>query len=159
MKIKPYPAWILMVSMVAVSAWRLYERPGAEYAFTGHRVALWASLARMTPEELDRGLPHRYEGLASALDGAREVGYLSERKRAELLGPSATMKDDGIDRLSRYCMAQGLLPPTVFRVDEIRPLVVVDCGTPEAAEQVLSREGLTVVRDFGRGLILARPGS
>ena len=157
MRIRPYPAWGLLASLLAVSAWRIYERPGWEYAVTGERVAGWASLARMTPEELDRGLPHRYEGLASALNGVREVGYFSERQSADLFGGVPT--GDQFDRIQRYYMAQGLLPPSLLRLDTIRPLVVVDCATVEQSERVLRREGLTVVRDFGQGLVLARPGS
>jgi hypothetical protein len=157
MRIRPYPAWGLLASALAISAWRLHERPGGEYAVTGERVARWASLARMTPEEIDRGLAHRYEGLARELDGMREVGYFSERDSAGRW--RAAMIPGEHDWLQRYYMAQGLLPPSLLRRDEIRPLVVLDCATPEQAEQVLRREGLTAVRDFGQGLVLARPGS
>ncbi len=155
MRIRPYPAWGLLASILAVSAWRIHERPGGEYAVTGKRVTSWASLARMTPEELDRGLPHRYEGLAAELKGAREVGYFSEQNSEALFRDASTA--DGFDRIQRYYMAQGLLPPSLLRLDAIHPLVVVDCATPEQAERVLRREGLTAVRDFGRGLVLARP--
>ncbi len=157
MRIRPYPAWGLLACVLAVSAWRVYERPGAEYAATGERAARWALLARMTPEELDRGLAHRYEGLAGALEEAREVGYFSERAGADR--SSAAMDSIEINWLERYYMAQGLVPPTLLRLDAIRALVVVDCARPEQVEGVLKREGLTVVRDFGRGLVLARPGS
>ena len=155
MRIRPYPAWGLLASALAVSAWRIYERPASEYAITGQRVARWASLARMTPEELDPGLPHRYQGLARALGGAREVGYFSERNSADLWSAAST--GVGYDRIMRYYMAQGLLPPSLLRLDAIHPLVVVDCAAPEQAERVLRREGLTAVRDFGQGLVLARP--
>ncbi len=156
MRIRPYPAWGLLASICAVSAWRIYERPAGEYAFTSRRVVRWASLARMTPEELDPGLPHRYEGLASELNGAREVGYFNERDRSALWRDVLT--HDGMVRIQRYYMAQGLLPPSLLRLDAIHPLVVVDCTTPDQAERVLRREGLTAVRDFGKGLVLARPG-
>jgi hypothetical protein len=157
MKIRPYPAWGLLAAALAVSAWRLFERPGAEYALNGERVSRWASLARTTPEEVDRGLAHRYRGLAQALEGAREAGYFSDRSGADFW-IAATIPGE-LDRLQRYYMAQGLLPPTVLRVDAIRPLVVVDCATPEQARLVLTRQGLTEIQDFGGGLILGRPRS
>ena len=34
MRIRPYPAWGLLASVLAISAWRLYERPGGEYSVT-----------------------------------------------------------------------------------------------------------------------------
>jgi len=111
----------------------------------------------MTPVEVDRGLAHRYEGLAGVLEGARDVGYFSERDSSDLWSAAST--GVGLDRIQRYYMAQGLLPPSLLRLDAIRPLVVVDCATPEQADGVLRREGLTAVRDFGGGLVLARPGS
>ena len=66
---------------------------------------------------------------------------------------------DGPDRIQRYYMAQGLLPPSVLRLDAIRPLVVVDCADARTGPKVLRRKGLTAVRDFGSGLVLARPES
>ena len=90
MRIRPYPAWGLLASALAVSAWRVYERPGAEYALTSDRVTRWASLARMTPEEIDRGLAHRYKGLAAALNGAPEAGYLSDRSGADFWKAATT---------------------------------------------------------------------
>jgi hypothetical protein len=155
MRIRPYPAWGLLAIALAISGWRLYQRPGSEYAITRERAARWVSLLRMTTEELDRGLAHRYEGLASALNGAREVGYFSGRDGANVYD-AATIPGE-IDWLQRYYMAQGLLAPTVLRRDVICPLVVLDCATPEQAERALGRRDLAAVRDFGRGLVLARP--
>ncbi len=111
----------------------------------------------MTPEELDPGLAHRYEGLARELNGMREVGYFAEHDSSDRW--RAALDPSGFDRVQRYYMAQGLLPPSLLRPDAVHPLVVVDCATPEQAERVLKREGLTPVRNFGRGLVLARPGS
>ena len=157
MRIRPYPAWGLLAAALAISAWRVYERPGEQFAITGERVARWASLLRMSPEELDRGLVHRYEGLASALSGMRDVGYFSDRSTENRASAAATPGEVGW--LERYYMAQGTVPPSLLLRDTVCPLVVVDCTTPEQAQNVLRREGLTVVRDFGRGLVLARPGS
>jgi hypothetical protein len=157
MKIRPYPAWALLAMMLVLSTWRLHDRPGAEYLLGPGRISRWASLARMTPEELDRGLAHRYDGLAAALGGEAEVGYFSERSSDDLWRLAA--EPGGKERIHRYYMAQGLLPPSVLRLDAIRPLVVVDCSEPEQAERVMRVRGLTPVRDFGGGLVLARPGS
>ncbi len=156
MQIRPYPAWFLLASALALSAWRFYERPAAEFSFTPERPERWASLARLAPEELDHGLAHRYQGLAVLLDGSRDVGYLSERAESELW-KAATMPGE-LDRLQRYYMAQCVLPPTILRVDGIHPRVIVDCATPEQARRVLKRTHLTEVHDFGGGLVLARPG-
>jgi hypothetical protein len=155
MQIRPYPAWALMAIALVVAAWRVYERPGADFALTSRRLARWPLLATMTTEELDPGLPHRYLGLSNALNGEREVGYFSEKDSADLWRAAITPGDT--DRIQRYYMAQSLLPPSLLRLDAIRPLVVVDCAKPEQAQAVIKREGLTTIRDFGRGLILARP--
>ena len=155
MKIRPYPAWGLLASMLAISAWRVYERPGTEYAISRQRIARWASLATLTPEELDLGLPHRYEGMARELRGAREAGYFSDQSSGVLWRDAAI--PGGAERIQRYYWAQGLLPPTVLRLDAILPLVVVDCATDEQAKTVLRSQGLTEVHDFGGGLVLARP--
>ena len=77
MRIRPYPAWGLMACVLAISGWRVYERPGAEYAFTTERPG--GFVTRMTPEELDSGLPHRYDGVAAELKGARGRLFLRAR--------------------------------------------------------------------------------
>ena len=90
------------------------------------------------------------------MNGAREAGYISGLSRLDIW--TAATNPDEVARLERYYMAQGIVPPSVLRLDEIRPLVVIDCKTAEEAERVLKREGLTKVRDLGSGLLVARPG-
>lgn len=157
MNVRPYPAWGLLILLMTAAAWRLYELPRAKYAVSRERVAGWASLTRMTPEELERGVAHRYAALAPELTGERDVGYFSEKDKSDLW--SSALIPAGHDRIERYYMAQSILAPSLLRFDETHPRVVVDCATAEQAERVLAREGLTPVRDFGRGLVLARPGS
>lgn len=156
MRARPYPAWALLAATLAASAWRLSERSGDVKALSAERVRGWAALARETPEALDRGVAHRYAGLAPEVAAAREVGYFSEKDKSDLWASSSTPA--GFDRLRRYYMAQSILAPALLRFDEVRPLVVVDCATPEQADRVVGRAGLAAVRDFGRGLVLARPG-
>ena len=157
MSIRPYPAWGLLVALLGASAWRLSERPGATFAVSGRNLTGWAALARSEPEALERGVTRRYAGLATELGGAPEVGYFTDTDWDALWRDAGD--PEGHARLERYYMAQAVAPPSLLRYGEIRPLVVVDCATPEQAGRVLARAGLTAIHDFGGGLILARPGA
>lgn len=157
MTIRPYPAWGLLAAVLAASAWRLADQPAARFAVAGRDAPGWASLARLTPEELERGVAHRYAGLAPELGGARDVGYFTDADWDRLWATQAG--PEGHVRIERYYMAQAMLPPSVLRYGRRHPLVVVDCATPEQAGQVLGREGLAAIRNFGGGLVLARPGA
>ena len=157
MKIRPYHVYGLLLPMLALPAWRLYERPRREFALSTDRVNRWSSLTRLTPEELERGVAHRYQEMASGLEGARDVGYFSEKDKSDLWAAQSTPA--GHNRIERYYMAQSILAPALLRFDELHALIVIDCATSEQALGVLNREGLVVIRDFGKGLILARPES
>jgi hypothetical protein len=157
MKFRPYHVYGLLLPVLVIPAWRLSERPRREFTVSAEKVSRWASLARSTPEELERGVAHRYEEMAPALGGARDVGYFSENDKSDLW--AARSSPAGHKRIERYYMAQSILAPSLLRFDELHALVVIDCATPEQAAGVLNREGLVVIRDFGKGLILARPES
>lgn len=157
--VRPYHVWLLLAALPAVAAWRLAERLPDASRLDRPRLARWAALAGSAPEELESGVTRRYEALAKevAKTGARDVGYYSEKGKDDVWRESSSPA--GFPRLERYYMAQSTLAPALLRFDETRALVVVDCATPELADQAMQRHGLSVVRDFGRGLVLARPGS
>jgi hypothetical protein len=154
-KIRPYHVYGLLLPVLAIPAWRLHNRPRGEFAISSDRVARWTSLARQTPEELERGVAHRYREMAMGLEGVRDVGYFSEKNKSDLWAASSSPA--GHDRIERYYMAQSILAPALLRFDELHGLVVIDCATSDQAMGVLNREGLVSIRDFGKGLILARP--
>jgi hypothetical protein len=155
MKIRPYHTWGFLAALLLASAWRTFEWSRIDLAVPVEKLARWPLLARLTTEELDNGVAHRYVELARDLGGERDVGYFSERDRTTLWSDSSP---DGKARIFRYYMAQSILAPCLLRLDEPWPLVVVDCRTPEQAKAVEERMRLSVVHDYGQGLILARPG-
>ncbi len=154
MRIRPYNGWMFLAALLTVSAWRAFERSRLELADIPSRMVRWPLLTRLTTEELDQGLAHRYCAMFADLQHARDVGYFTE-------APSATMWSDsspaGASRIERYYMAQGILPPALLRLDERWPTTIVDCATPEQAQRVLVRKRLRAVRDYGNGLLLATP--
>jgi len=154
---RSYHAWIFLAALPLASAWQLSQRPRGEFVVTRARVERWAPLVQAPAEEFDEGLAHRYVDLAPELKDTRDVGYFNETSKDRLW--AATYDADAFERISRYYMAQSILAPSLLHLEEKLALVVVDCATPEQAEGVVAREGLTVVRDHGRGLVLARPGS
>jgi hypothetical protein len=154
MVIRPYHAWLFLAAVPVISVERALEwagRDGVRVVKTSER---WPLLARMTTEELDHGLAHRYRDLARDLGGERDVGYFEEKHHATLWGDSSP---EGQKRIERYYMAQSILAPSILRKDERWPRIVVDCQTPAEASAVVDRMALTVVHDFGAGLLLARP--
>ena len=156
MTIRPYPARALLVAALGASAWRLADRPRWEFATSGRNVPGWSALGRLAPEELEGGVARRYAGLAPELGGARDVGYFADADWDTLWREQG--EPEGHARIERYYMAQAMLPPAVLRFGHRAPLILVDCATPGQAERVLAREGLAAIRDYGRGLVLARPG-
>ena len=157
MTYRPYHACLFLVPALAFPAWSIWDRPRHEFEASAKRVDGWASLARLTPEELEAGVAHRYRAMAGELAGARDVGYFSEKDKADLWAASST--PEGHNRIERYYMAQAILAPALLRFDELHALIVVDCATPEQAAGVIRRENLVTVKDFGKGLVLARPES
>jgi hypothetical protein len=155
MRIRPYPAWVLLAVLLIVSAWRSADWFRREHALLWRGSPRWVLLGRLTTEELARGVAHRYGELAHDLAGERDVGYFSERPSSTLWSDSSP---EGHDRIERYYMAQGMLPPSILRLDERWPKNVVDCNTDAQARNVVARKRLTVIRDYGAGLVLARAG-
>ena len=117
MKIRPYHVYGLLLPLLAVPAWRLRERPRREFAARRTGVGPgWASLARLTPEELERGVAHRYRALARELGGARDVGYFSEKDRADLWASSSSPGRSRPDRaLLHGPIDPGARPPAIRR--------------------------------------------
>jgi hypothetical protein len=157
MKIRPVHVFGLFVAVLAIPAWRLCQRGRSEFVVSGDRVRRWVTLTRFTAEELEHGVAHRYLEIAAELKGTRDVGYFGDASWPEMWAAQATPA--GRDRIERYYMAQSMLAPALLRFDELHALIVIDCATPEQADGVLNREGVALVRDFGRGLLLARPES
>ncbi|MDR3632424.1 MAG: hypothetical protein P4L84_01230 [Isosphaeraceae bacterium] len=155
MRIHPYHSWAFLAALLVQSASRVVERSRRELAGSWQARTRWVLLVRMTTEELDGDLAHRYRDLAGDLGGERDVGYFSEQPSATLWSDSSP---EGFSRIQRYYMAQGILPPSLLRLDERWPRIVVDCRKAEEAAQVVSRMRLTAIRDYGPGLLLARPG-
>ena len=155
MMVRPYHVWILLGAALVVSGWRSVSWFRRELHPAWESRTRWAALTQSTTEELDRELAYRYRDLARDLGGERDVGYVSEHDRSTLWSDSSP---EGAARIKRYYMAQGILAPSILRLDERRGLVVVDCRTAEQAERVVSWMGLTIVRDYGEGLILAKAG-
>ncbi len=143
--------------MLAIPAWRLFQRDRSEFVVSADTVERWASLTRFTPEELEHGVAHRYVEIAAELRRTRDVGYFSDVSWREIWAASATSPGQG--GIERYYMAQFVLAPALLRFDELHAVIVIDCATPERAIGVLNREGLALIRDFGKGLVLARPES
>lgn len=144
--------------MLLASAWQLCQRPKREFVVNRAQVEGWAPLVQLTPEELDEGLAHRYVKLAPELTSTRDVGYLNEAGKNRLW--ALTQDTSRVDRMTRYYKAQSVLAPSLLHLEaKDYPLIVIDCATAEQAKDVVAREGLTVIQDHGRGLVLARPGS
>lgn len=112
MTIRPYPAWGLLAAVLAASAWRLSERPAARFAVAGRDAPGWASLARLTPEELERGVAHRYAGLAPELGAARDVGYFTDADWDRLWATQAG--PEGHARIERYYWRRRCCPPPCY---------------------------------------------
>jgi hypothetical protein len=154
MTIRPYHAWVFLLVLPVVSAQRACEWARRELVNVFDGRTRWASLTRNTTEELDKGTAHRYVGLARDLAGEPDVGYFQERNHSTLW---SVISPEDQRRIERYYMAQGILAPSVLRLDERWRRVVVDCDTASQAGEVAVRMGLTVIRDYGQGLLLARP--
>jgi hypothetical protein len=146
---------VFLTALLVVSAWRSVDWFCRERAKLWAGSARWVLLTRMTPEEFDHGRAHRYRDLARDLGGERDVGYFSEQDGSVLW--SDAFSPEGADRIERYYMAQGILPPSLLRLDERWPRVVVDCKTDDQAQQVVTRKLLKVVHNYGQGLLLAQP--
>jgi hypothetical protein len=157
MTIRPFQVYGLLLAALCIATWRLVDMPRGEFTLSRDRLARWSSLSRSTAEELEHGLAHRYLAIAAELKGTRDVGYFSDKSWPETWAASAT--STGQSGIERYYMAQAIVAPALLRFDQLRAKVVIDCTTPEQATSVLNREGLAVVRDFGQGLVLARPES
>jgi hypothetical protein len=102
------------------------------------------------PDEITR-YEGRFQELRSALPRQARVGYVS--------GPVSQGPADGDDgpRLAfkRYLLTQYALVPVLVLPDVRGPLVVGNFGASAGIDSVAAR-GLTLIRDFGDGVMLFR---
>lgn len=89
----------------------------------------------------------RFREVASALPPSGTIGYVSDRGTGETLG---TVMYDG----AQYALAPRLLTERLRQADT--PWVLGNFSKPVDVAGFASRRGLTVVRDFGSGVVLFR---
>jgi len=89
----------------------------------------------------------RFRALASALPPTGAIGYVSDRAWGETVG---TVMYDG----AQYALAPRLLTERWRKLDT--PWVVGNFSQAVDLAQFASKRGLTVVRDFGSGVVLFR---
>ena len=115
--------------------------------YASHAQAVAAS------NELERrALQAKLEELRSALAGVTHVGYITDQMSfgPDLRGPDVTVT--GTASLERYLLTQYVVAPVVVEPGRTNDLIVGNFRTfnPQLTT------GLTVVRDFGDGLVLLR---
>lgn len=147
---------LIFLSALIISALRLRDTSWAKIGISFEKLDRWEELARFEPEEIKSSDLRRYRFLSKALEGVSEAGYFSEAGKPVIYGAT---RPNAIVYIRRYYRAQFVLIPTVLRYDRQLPLVVVDCSDPTSAERVLESRKFVTVRDFGGGLVLARPAS
>jgi len=89
----------------------------------------------------------RFREVASALPPTGTIGYVSDRASSETVG---TVMYDG----AQYALAPRLLTERLRQADT--PWVVGNFSKPLDVAGFASKRGLTVVRDFGSGVVLFR---
>ncbi|HTR38363.1 MAG TPA: hypothetical protein VMH80_20780 [Bryobacteraceae bacterium] len=89
----------------------------------------------------------RFRELAAALPASGIIGYVSDRGTRETLG---TVMYDG----AQYALAPRLLTERLRQANT--PWVVGNFSKPMDVAGFASKRGLTVVRDFGSGVVLLR---